>query len=192
MTMNQSHLTYLASPAWAEALRTELLPWLREAAELGDDILEIGPGPGLTTDLLLELAPRVTAVEVDPDLAAGLRERLRGTHAEIIHGSALDVDLPTARFSAATCFAMLHHMESPEAQDRLFARLHAALRPGATLLGTDSLDTPLIRKGHIDDTFTPVPPETLLTRLQSAGFTTPTLTLAGEHTFRFTATKPAT
>lgn len=189
--MNQSHLDYLASPLWAETLRTELLPWLRQAADLGDDVLEIGPGPGLTTDLLLELAPKVTAVEIDPDLATALRARLRGTPAEIIHGSALDVALPAARFSAATCFAMLHHMDSAEAQDRLFTRLHAAIRPGAPLLGTDSLDTPLIRDGHRDDTFVPVPPETLATRLEGAGFADPVVTRTGEHQFRFVTTKPA-
>src|SRR5262245_20473648 len=64
--MNQSHLTYLASPEWAQNLRVNLLPWLRETVDLGDDVLEIGPGPGLTTDLLLQLTTRVTAIEIDP------------------------------------------------------------------------------------------------------------------------------
>ncbi len=188
--MNQSHLTYLASPEWAEKLRAELLPWLEEAADLGDDVLEIGPGPGLTTDLLLDLTAGVTAVEIDPDLAAQLRVRLRGTHAEVVQGDATAVELAPARFSAATCFAMLHHMESPEAQDRLFARLHEVLRPGAPLLGTDPLDTEPIRRVHIDDTFVPVAPGALDRRLRAAGFTDVTVIEMNEHQYRFSARKP--
>ena len=187
--MNQSHLTYLASPQWAETLRTDLLPWLEEVADLGDDVLEIGPGPGLTTDLLLSLAGKVTAIEIDPDLAAQLRVRLDGTHADVIHGDATAVELAPGRFSAATCFAMLHHMESPEVQDRLFARLHQVLRSGAAFLGTDSIDTELIRRGHIDDTFVPVTPDTLGPRLRSVGFTDITVTRMDEHQYRFSARK---
>lgn len=188
--MNQTHLTYLASPEWARTLRTELLPWLQEVADLGDHVLEIGPGPGLTTDLLLQLTARVTAIEIDPDLAAQLQARLHGGRAEIIQGDAATLDLAPNRFSAASCFSMLHHMDSPEAQDRLFVRLHRALRPGATLLGIDSLDTPRIRQGHVDDTYVPVDPATLDQRLQAAGFTDTVLTRQNDYLFRFSATKP--
>ncbi|MWA05444.1 methyltransferase domain-containing protein [Actinomadura sp. LD22] len=189
--MNESHLSYLASPAWAETLRTDLLPWLRRVADLGDDVLEIGPGPGLTTDLLLETTGRVTAVEVDPDLAAGLRERLRGSNAEIIQGDARTVELEEGRFTAGTCFSMLHHMESPQAQDELFARLSRLLRPGAALIGVDSLDTEMIRQGHRGDTYVPVDPDTLEARLHAAGFADVTVHRSNAHQFRFTARKPA-
>jgi SAM-dependent methyltransferase len=188
--MNESHLSYLASPAWAETLRTDLLPWLRQVADLGDDVLEIGPGPGLTTDLLLEVAGRVTAVEVDHDLAAGLRERLHGQDVAVIHGDARTVELEEGRFSAGTCFSMLHHMESPQAQDALFVRLHALLRPGAALLGVDSIDSEMIRQGHRDDTYVPVDPDTLADRLHAAGFADVTVHRPSQHQFRFTARKP--
>ena len=56
--MNRSHLDFLASPAWARMLETDLLPWLVGVADLGDDVLEVGPGPGLTTDLLRARADR--------------------------------------------------------------------------------------------------------------------------------------
>jgi 16S rRNA (adenine1518-N6/adenine1519-N6)-dimethyltransferase len=58
----------------------------------GDLFLEIGPGPGVLT---LRLAPRVSrlvAVEIDRDLAAGLRPRLP-PNASLVHGDVLDVDL---------------------------------------------------------------------------------------------------
>ena len=50
--MNESHIEILSSPRWAEMLERDLLPWVDSVADLGDDVLEIGPGPGLTTDLL--------------------------------------------------------------------------------------------------------------------------------------------
>jgi SAM-dependent methyltransferase len=192
--MNEGHLTYLASPEWAQTLRTDLLPWLETVADLGDDVLEIGPGPGLTTDLLRERAAAVTAVEIDPDLAAALAARLAGTGVDVIAGDATTVRLPANRFSAATCFSMLHHMPSPEAQDRLFAELHRVLRPGGALVGIDSLDTELIRNAHVDDTFVPVDPATLGRRLETAGFGDIHIAQAGEYQIRgdqirFTARK---
>jgi protein-L-isoaspartate O-methyltransferase len=86
--VNENHLRMLASPRWAEALRQHVLPWLESVGELGDDVLEIGPGPGLTTDLLLTLTTQITAVEVDAGLAAQLAGRLAGSNVEVINASA--------------------------------------------------------------------------------------------------------
>ena len=71
--MNEAHLQYLASDQWAETLKTELLPWVERVGDLGDDVLEIGPGPGRTTDLLRERAKLVTVVEMDERLAGELQ-----------------------------------------------------------------------------------------------------------------------
>lgn len=43
-----------------------------------DTVVEVGPGTGLLTALLARGASRLIAVEVDPNLAAALRERFRG------------------------------------------------------------------------------------------------------------------
>jgi len=63
------------------------------AAELAtdEDVLEVGPGRGVLTDLLLERSAHVTAVELDDRLA----EQLRGRHAgesrlTVLGGSVLD------------------------------------------------------------------------------------------------------
>ncbi|MGF7238704.1 MAG: class I SAM-dependent methyltransferase [Frankia sp.] len=189
--MNQNHLDFLASPQWAQSLRTELLPWLTAVTDLGDDVLEIGPGPGLTTDLLRQLAPSVTVVEIDPGLATALADRLVGTNVEVIQGDATTIALPAERFTAATCFSMLHHMPSAAAQDHLFAALHRALRPGGTLAGVDSVDTEPIRQAHVDDTFTPLEAADLGRRLETAGFTGVSVTRASEFQIRFTGRKPA-
>jgi SAM-dependent methyltransferase len=188
--MNESHLQFLASPAWAEMLEAELLPWIEAAGDLGDDVLEIGPGPGLTTDLLRQRVPRVTAVEIDPSLGEPLRDRLAGTNVDVIVADATAMGLPDNRFSAAACFSMLHHMPSSEDQDLLFAELHRVLRPGGIFVGQDSLDLEPLRAAHADDIFTPVDPDRMKDRLAAAGFGDTKTDIVGFH-FRFVSQKPS-
>lgn len=187
--MNRSHLEFLSSPAWAEMLETDLLPWIQHVGDLGDEVLEIGPGPGLTTELLSRHALRVTAIEVDPELARQLERRLGGSQVTVIHGDATATRLPDERFSTAACFSMLHHMPSVESQDLLFAEVHRLLRPGGIFVGVDSRDLEPIRAGHADDTFNPVPPETLGDRLSAVGLGDVRVEL-GDYQFRFVAKKP--
>jgi SAM-dependent methyltransferase len=188
--MNESHLQFLASPEWAQMLETDLLPWVLSVGDLGDDVLEIGPGPGLTTDLLRQRAAAVTAVEIDVDLAEALAERLAGTNVTVICADATDGGLPAHRFSAVTCFSMLHHVPSARRQDRLFAQIHRVLRPGGILVGVDAVDIPLLRDGHIDDTFVPVDPDTLGDRFEAAGLVEPSIE-RGDYQVRFVARKAA-
>ena len=188
--MNKSHLEFLASDQWAEMLKTELLPWVEQVGDLGEDVLEVGPGQGRTTDLLRERAKHVTAVEMDERLAGELRERLTATNVEVVTGDGTDTGLNSDRFSTVTAFAVLHHMASSTAQDRLFAELSRVLRPGGVFVGTDSRDTEVIRLGHADDTFVPVDPATLPDRLQAAGSTGVDIDMTEFHV-RFVARKPA-
>ena len=187
--MNELHLQFLSSPDWARMLETDLLPWVETAGDLGADVLEIGPGPGLTTDLLRVRVPRVTAIEFDPALADALRERLAGTNVDVIMGDATASGLAADRFSAATCFSMLHHMPSAEYQDRLISEIHRVLRPGAIFVGADSRDTEPIRAGHVDDTFVPVDPDTFASRLAGAGFDRTEIDVQA-YQFRFVTRKP--
>jgi ubiquinone/menaquinone biosynthesis C-methylase UbiE len=187
--MNQTHLQFLASPEWAQMVESELLPWIEAVGDLGDDVLEIGPGPGVTTDLIRKKVPKVTAVEIDPSLGEPLRQRLAGTNVEVIVADASEVGLPANRFSSAAAFSVLHHMPSPGDQDRLFAELHRVLRPGGIFVGQESLDLEAIQLGHADDTFTPVNPEELSSRLASVGFGETETDVLGFH-FRFVSRKP--
>ena len=187
--MNENHLQYLASPEWARTLETELLPWVDAAGELGDDVLEIGPGPGLTTDLLRQRVARLTAVEVDSGLGRALSERLAGTNVDVIVADATDADLPAGRFSAAACFSVLHHMDSADHQDRLFADIHRVLQPGGIFVGQESLNLEMIRDGHAGDTFNPVEPDELAGRLSTVGFGPTSTNVVGYH-FRFISRKP--
>jgi SAM-dependent methyltransferase len=187
--VNQAHLEFLASPEWARTLETDLLPWIDRVADLGDDVLEVGPGPGLTTDLLRARTTRVTAVELDNALAGALARRLGGTNVEVIHADARNTGLATERFSAATCFSVLHHISTRQAQDEVFAEIYRVLRPGAGLFATDSRDLDVIRHGHVDDTFVPLPEDTIVPRLEHAGFIDVDVEV-GDYQLRFAARKP--
>jgi SAM-dependent methyltransferase len=187
--VNKFHLEFCSSPGWAQYVRDELLPWALTGRDLGDDILELGPGPGLTTDVLRAMANRVTAVEIDPTLAGPLAERLQGTNVDVINRDATDTGLPDARFSAATCFTMLHHVPSSALQDQLFAEVGRVLRPDGVFVGTDSVESELLRAGHLDDTFVPVDPDTLPARLEAAGLRDVTVERDGDRV-RFTARRP--
>jgi SAM-dependent methyltransferase len=187
--MNEQHLTYLASPEWAARLRADLLPWIERVAVLGDDVLEIGPGPGLTTDILRERAPQVTAVELDRALAAALRARLADTNVQVVQGDGAALDVPDGRYSAATCFSVLHHVPTAEYQDRVLAEILRVLRPGAGLFATDARDLDPIRQGHDGDTFVPLPVQELPQRLERIGFTDVDLEI-GDYEIRFAAYRP--
>ena len=91
--MNEQHLTLCSSAEWAEAVQKWIIPWVLDGVDLGDDVLEVGPGPGLTTDVLHTMVGRLTAVEIHPELAEALgvatgrderRRRLRRRHPDAV------------------------------------------------------------------------------------------------------------
>jgi SAM-dependent methyltransferase len=167
--MNEEHLRLCGSDEWAEMLEQHAIPWVLEGLDLGDDVIEIGPGPGRTTEVLCRLVPRLTAVEIDEQLAVSLSTRLGSV--EVLHADATELPLPGGRFSAALSFTMLHHVPSATLQDKLFAEVARVLRPGGVFAGEDSLDSPEFRDLHHDDICVPVDPALLAGRLEAAGFT---------------------
>jgi SAM-dependent methyltransferase len=187
--VNKGHLDYLASPEWAERLKTELLPWVDSVGDLGDTVIEIGPGPGLTTDLVRPRVSSLTAVELDTDLASKLAQRLAGSNVEVLNADATQTGLPGGEFSTVLCFSMLHHMASPASQDRLFAEVARLLMPGGMFVGVDAIDSEFMRDAHIDDTYVPVAMETAADRFSAAGLSEVFIEPV-DYQFRFRATKP--
>jgi SAM-dependent methyltransferase len=187
--MNREHLALCSSAEWAEAVQRWIIPWVLEAVDLGDDVLEVGPGPGLTTDVLRTRVTRLTAVEINPDLADALAARLAGTNVEVVQADATRTSLPTGRFSGAVCLTMLHHVPSRQAQDAVLAEICRLLRPGGVLAGQDSLDSPELRSLHHDDTYVPVDPPSLAARMEAAGFTAVGVD-TNEYAVRFRGTRP--
>lgn len=182
--MNEEHLALCSSPQWASYLADDLLPWVLRGYELGDHLLEVGPGPGLATDLLRRLVARVTAAELDVDLASKLAARL-AEHPDtdgvrVVVADATCLPFQNARFSAVACLTMLHHIPSAAAQDAALGQMRRVLSPGGVLVGSDGLDTPDRRRAHEGDIFVPVDPRTLAERLSQAGYTEPRIEIRAD------------
>ena len=99
------------------------MPWILSGTELGGEVLEVGPGPGLTSDFLRTRVERLTALEAEPKLAAKLRLRLGGTNVAVVTGSAAAMPFPDASFSGCATFTMLHHVPSAAMQDRVLSEI---------------------------------------------------------------------
>ncbi len=160
------------SDEWRQMIRDVILPWALGEVSLGDDVLEVGPGYGATTDVLSTLTPQLTAVEIDADLAGMLRERFGDTRSvQIVDGDATNLHYPDEKFTGAACFTMLHHVPTSALQDQLFAEVARVLQPGAALVASDSLGSEALAGMHEGDTYHPVDPGSLPARLAAAGFT---------------------
>jgi len=139
-------------------------------ADLGQHVLELGPGPGLTTDLLRHTAQRITAIEVDSRLAESLNARLLGSNVEVVTGDATAMPFSDGQFSGGVSFTMLHHVPSAELQNKLLREVWRVIAPGGLFVGSDSLQSLFMRLIHIGDTLVPVDPDTFGQRLEAAGF----------------------
>jgi ubiquinone/menaquinone biosynthesis C-methylase UbiE len=167
--MNRLHRWLCRSDRWRSTV-AERLPWAIGDTDLGPAVLEIGPGPGLTTDLLRTSVTRLTALEIDPALAGSLSFRLKRSNVQVVEGDATKMPFGDSEFSSAVSFTMLHHVPSRELQNKVLAEVLRVLKPGGFFVGCDSLQNWFMRVIHIGDTLVPVNPDTFGARLQSAGF----------------------
>jgi SAM-dependent methyltransferase len=96
-------------------------------------LLEIGCGPGFVTERLLGLLADggVTAADVDPDMVAGARERLRERErVEVVEASVAALPFADHSFDAATARLVLEHVPD---RDEALRELHRVLRAGGRL-----------------------------------------------------------
>src|SRR5580704_3229261 len=108
--MNSGYLEFCASPQWRQIVEEMILPEALRGVDLGADVIEIGPGPGYTTDVLRTRTQRLTAVEVDPDLATALSERMADSNVVVVCGDATALEFEDSSFTGAASFHMLHHV----------------------------------------------------------------------------------
>ncbi|HEY1336995.1 MAG TPA: class I SAM-dependent methyltransferase [Bryobacteraceae bacterium] len=184
--MNLIHQWLCRSDGWRQRVESEIMPWVLKDVDLGRDVLEVGPGPGVTTDWLQPRVPHLTCVEVDGKYADALARRMAGRNVKVLHQDASAMSLPPASFDAAVCCTMLHHVPSAELQDRLLASVARVLRPGGVFAGIDSRYSARFRMLHLFDTMVVVDPETFPARLKAAGFTDIRID-ANDRAFRFRA-----
>jgi SAM-dependent methyltransferase len=188
--MNRLHRWYCRSSFWKQRVEQDILPWSLSGVDLGNEVLEVGPGPGLTTDLLRHQCENIACLEIDPVLAGSLRHRMANTNVSVQCGDATAMPFPDQAFSGVVSFTMLHHTPSPALQDRLFAEAYRVLRPGGAFAGTDSMKSILMRIFHICDTMVLVDPGTMPTRLEAVGFKGVEIAIRGGR-FRFLARRPS-
>lgn len=188
--MNLLHHWILGSSYWKHTVIEDILPWTLAGVELGGNVLELGPGPGVTTNLLRQSCERVTCVEIDPKLVAALRRRFDHSNVTVVNADAAALPFPDASFSAAVAFTMLHHVPSPKLQDRILAEVCRVLRPGGSFAGADSRWSLMMPIVHLFDTMVLVPPESMATRLLAAGFADVSVESAKSR-FRFFGRKPS-
>jgi ubiquinone/menaquinone biosynthesis C-methylase UbiE len=188
VVVNENHARVCTSPEWAEHIQTEILPVLTRDVDLGADMLEIGPGPGAATDWLRHKVDRLTAVEIDETAAAVLADRFADTKVEIVTGSGTDLRYPANSFDSVGCFTMLHHVPTLALQNKILSEAFRVLRPGGALIGSDSLPSTDLHEFHAGDTYNPVEPASLLSRLQTLGFAE--ITVMVDWSVKFIARKP--
>lgn len=147
-----------------------VLPDVLDGVDLEGRVLEIGPGPGLVTAALLEYGVAgLTTVEVDPRAAERLRGRF-GSGVAVHTGSASDLPLTDESVDVVVCCTMLHHVPTAAEQDAILGECRRVLAPGGVLAGSDSKTGLRLRMFHLWDTYNPVDPAGLDTRLAGAGF----------------------
>jgi ubiquinone/menaquinone biosynthesis C-methylase UbiE len=168
--VNENHRRLCPSPEWAEFLHTQVLPWLAERAEIGPELIEVGPGPGASTEWLRHRVRRLVAVELEPAAAGQLRTRFAATNVEVVTADGTDLPFDDASFDSAASFTMLHHVPTAELQDALLAEMARVLRPGGTLIGNDSIESDERRAFHEGDIYNPIDPVGFVYRLHAAGF----------------------
>lgn len=186
--MNRLHDWLCRSARWRKTIQ-QRVPWGVSDADLGPNVLELGPGPGLTTDLLRKMVRHITAIEVDPTLAESLRSRLHGSNVDVVTGDATAMPFAESQFSGVVSFTMLHHVPSPELQDKLLREVCRVLKPAGIFAGSDSLQSLFMRMIHIGDTLVPIAPDRFGVRLEQAGFEVLEVE-KGASAFRFHARKP--
>jgi SAM-dependent methyltransferase len=169
--MNEHHAKVCPSPEWQEHMQTVILPRLTQNCDLGEQMLEVGPGPGATTDWLRHRVKRLTAVEIESEAAGKLRARFAGDdRVVVLDGDATRLPFADDTFDSAGSFTMLHHVPTERQQNAVLAEILRVLRPGGVLIASDSLASTQLHEFHVDDVYNPIDPAGLLPRLRTIGF----------------------
>src|SRR5436190_12635385 len=107
--MNAIHNIVCSSGWWSRRVERELVPWALDGLDLGDDLLEVGPGFGATTRLLARRPLGLTVLELEGRYCQRLQQEL-GDRAAVVQGDATELPFEDGRFSSVVCFTMLHHI----------------------------------------------------------------------------------
>lgn len=185
--MNENH-ALCATKEWSEHMRDDVISYMTAHAQLGESMLEIGPGPGASTEWLRQEVRRLVAVELDEASASRLAKRYVGTNVDVVAGDATRLAYHDDIFDSVGCFTMLHHVPTATRQNAILSEALRVLRPGGVLVASDSLPSDGLHGFHVDDTCNPIDPGSLIARLQAIGFVR--ITVVVDDILKFIAHKP--
>ncbi len=115
------------------------LRWARRVKMLtghlasGMNVLEIGCGMGYFTREIVASGPRVTAVDISPDLLKIARERNASEHVTFRLADANKMDFPDDSFDTIVGSAILHHLDIHKA----LKEFYRVLKPEGTIFFTE-------------------------------------------------------
>jgi ubiquinone/menaquinone biosynthesis C-methylase UbiE len=181
--MNENHARVCPSQEWAEHLQGDVMPRALDGVNLGASMLEVGPGPGASTDLLRHRVQRLVALELEEPAADRLCQLYTDGNVEIVVGDATAMAFEGDSFDSVACFTMLHHVPTVTQQNRMLSEILRVLRPGGVLVGSDSLASVELHDFHEGDVYNPIEPAVFLVRLQTLGFDRLTIGVHDELTF---------
>jgi transcriptional regulator with XRE-family HTH domain/SAM-dependent methyltransferase len=131
----------LVHPAYARQVLAvaEMLPVL--ANKTDQTILDIGTGPGLALEMLLELRPELRAVAIDPSEIANVHlcRRFAGDdRVQAVHASIPDYRPADRTFEAAVSIGASQHLDTKQ----FLSSIHECLAAGGVLVIADEMLTP--------------------------------------------------
>ena len=115
------------------AYTASLLPMENEAR-----VLDLGCGTGLELEEYFRLNPDadVTGIDLSEAMLNALREKLPDRKISLLQGSYFDIPFGEKAYDAAVSVESLHHFPA-ELKEKLYRKLHAALKSGGCFVLTD-------------------------------------------------------
>jgi tRNA (cmo5U34)-methyltransferase len=115
------------------AYTASLLPMENEAR-----VLDLGCGTGLELEEYFRLNPDadVTGIDLSKAMLNALREKLPDRKISLLQGSYFDIPFGEKAYDAAVSVESLHHFPA-ELKEKLYRKLHVALKDGGCFVLTD-------------------------------------------------------
>ena len=167
--MNRLHHWICSSNRWKRIVAEEIVPRVLDGVNLGSHVLEVGPGPGLATELLRKRCPRLTCLEIDPVFALPLRDRMKNTNVTDVEGDGTNMQFPDSEFSSVI---ICHDAASRSVSDSAGSLIHRSPPRFATrrrVCRHGCAGYP-IASADGGDTYVPIDPDHLEPRFKRAGF----------------------
>jgi ubiquinone/menaquinone biosynthesis C-methylase UbiE len=193
--MNRFENWFCSTNFWSKATQNRLLPAMLQGFDLGSSVLELGAGTGAATASLAQKFPSVTSLEysaasavriaqsfsqpqhsAEQEVASsaraakGVASGIAPGVVRVVQGDAAHLPFAAGSFSCAIAILVLHHLRSPESQDRALAEICRVLQPGGMFVAFEINDGWLQRTMHIGSTFVPMAASAANARLNAAGF----------------------